>query len=39
MTIDIAGKLFPNITTVIVQLLSTGVMLFFLQEIFMGCRS
>ena len=28
MDIDIAGKLFPNITTLIVQLCSTGVMLF-----------
>ncbi len=32
MTIDIAGKLFPNITTVIVQLLSTGVMLYFFKK-------
>ena len=27
MDIDIASKLFPNITTLIVQLLATGVML------------
>ncbi len=26
MNIDIAGKLFPNITTIIIQLLATGVM-------------
>lgn len=32
MNIDIASKLFPNITTAIVQLLSTGVMLFFFKK-------
>lgn len=32
MTIDIAGKLFPNITTIIVQLLSTGVMVYFFKK-------
>ena len=32
MSIDIAGKLFPNITTLIVQLLSTGVLLFFFKK-------
>ena len=32
MNIDIANKLFPNITTLIVQLLSTGVMLFFFKK-------
>lgn len=32
MEIDIAGKLFPNITTLIVQLLSTGVMLFVFKK-------
>ena len=32
MDIDIAGKLFPNITTLIVQLLSTGVMLFVFKK-------
>ncbi|WP_050636913.1 F0F1 ATP synthase subunit B [Candidatus Stoquefichus sp. SB1] len=32
MDIDIAGKLFPNITTLIVQLLSTGVMLFVFKR-------
>ena len=30
---DIAGKLFPNLTTLIVQLLSTGVTYF--EEVFM----
>ncbi|MDD8048637.1 MAG: F0F1 ATP synthase subunit B [Thomasclavelia sp.] len=29
---DIAGKLFPNITTIIVQLLSTGVLLFVFKK-------
>ena len=33
MNIDIAGKLFPNITTVIIQLCSTGIMLFFFKKI------
>ena len=28
MDIDVASKLFPNLTTMIVQLLSTGVMFF-----------
>lgn len=32
MDIDIAGKLFPNITTLIIQLLSTGVMLFVFKK-------
>jgi len=32
MSIDIAAKLFPNITTLIVQLLSTGVLLFFFKK-------
>ena len=32
MSIDIAGKLFPNITTLIIQLLSTGVLLFFFKK-------
>jgi len=32
MSIDIAGKLFPNITTLIVQLCSTGVMLFIFKK-------
>lgn len=32
MNIDIAGKLFPNITTLIVQLLSTGVMLLVFKK-------
>lgn len=32
MNIDIAGKLFPNITTLIVQLLSTGVMFFMFKK-------
>ena len=32
MDIDIAGKLFPNITTLIVQLCSTGVMLFVFKK-------
>jgi len=30
---DVAAKLFPNITTVIVQLLSTGVMLFLFRKL------
>jgi ATP synthase, F0 subunit b len=30
--VDVAGKLFPNITTLIVQLLSTGVLLFFFKK-------
>ena len=29
---DIAGKLFPNLTTLIVQLLSTGVLLLIFME-------
>lgn len=29
---DIAGKLFPNLTTLIVQLLSTGVLLFVFKK-------
>lgn len=29
---DIAGKLFPNVTTLIVQLLSTGVLLFIFKK-------
>lgn len=32
MSVDVAGKLFPNITTLIVQLISTGVMLFFFKK-------
>ena len=32
MDIDIAGKLFPNITTLIVQLLATGVMLLIFKK-------
>ena len=32
MNIDIAVKLFPNITTVIIQLCSTGIMLFFFKK-------
>ena len=32
MNIDIAGKLFPNITTFIIQLCSTGIMLFFFKK-------
>lgn len=32
MDINIADKLFPNITTIVVQLLSTGVMLFFFKK-------
>lgn len=32
MDIDIAGKLFPNIATLIVQLCSTGVMLFVFKK-------
>ena len=30
--IDVAGKLFPNITTIIVQLCSTGVLLFIFKK-------
>lgn len=32
MDIDIAGKLFPNITTLIIQLCSTGVMLLIFKK-------
>lgn len=32
MNIDIAGKLFPNIATVITQLLATGVLLYFFKK-------
>ncbi len=32
MNVDVASKLFPNMTTVIVQLLSTGVMFFFFKK-------
>lgn len=32
MGIDIAGKLFPNITTLVVQLLATGVMLLIFKK-------
>lgn len=32
MDIDVAGKLFPNITTVVVQLLATGVMLLVFKK-------
>lgn len=32
MNIDIAGKLFPNITTLIIQLCSTGVMLLVFKK-------
>jgi len=34
MEIDVAGKLFPNITTIIVQLLATGFMLFLFKKFF-----
>ncbi len=36
MEVDIAGKLFPNITTMIVQLMSTGVLLFFFKKFLYG---
>lgn len=32
MDIDVASKLFPNLTTIIVQLLSTGVMFFCFKQ-------
>ncbi|MFQ6792530.1 MAG: F0F1 ATP synthase subunit B [Thomasclavelia sp.] len=32
MGIDIAGKLFPNITTLVVQLLATGIMLLIFKK-------
>ncbi|MFV0395717.1 MAG: F0F1 ATP synthase subunit B [Coprobacillaceae bacterium] len=32
MDIDVAGKLFPNITTILVQLAATAVMLFFFKK-------
>lgn len=32
---DIAGKLFPNLTTLIVQLLSTGVLLLIFKKFLM----
>lgn len=31
---DIASKLFPNVTTIIIQLLSTGVLLLSLKSIY-----
>ncbi len=36
---DIAGKLFPNVTTLIVQLLSTGVLLIIFKKFFMGASA
>lgn len=35
---DIAGKLFPNLTTLIVQLLSTGVLLLILRSFMEKCH-
>ena len=32
MEIDIAGKLFPNITTLVVQVCSTGIMLLIFKK-------
>lgn len=32
MDIDVAGKLFPNLTTILIQLAATGVMLFFFKK-------
>lgn len=31
---DIASKLFPNVTTIIIQLLSTGVLLLVFKSIY-----
>lgn len=36
MEVDIAGKLFPNITTMIVQLISTGILFFFFTKFLYG---
>ena len=36
MEVDIAGKLFPNVTTMIVQLLSTGVLFYFFKKFLYG---
>lgn len=33
MNIDIAGKLFPNVTAVTIQLCSTGIILFFFKKL------
>lgn len=35
---DIAGKLFPNLTTLIVQLLSTGVLLLIFKKFLGKCH-
>ena len=32
ISFDVAGQLFPNLTTMIVQWLSTGVLLFFVVK-------
>ena len=36
MEVDIAGKLFPNVTTMIVQLLSTGILFYFFMKFLYG---
>lgn len=32
MTVDVSAKLFPNVATLIIQLISTGVLLFFFKK-------
>ena len=34
MSIDVAGKLFPNLATIVIQLLSTGVLLIIFKKFF-----
>ncbi|UTY40369.1 F0F1 ATP synthase subunit B [Allocoprobacillus halotolerans] len=36
MSIDVAGKLFPNLATIVIQLLSTGVLLIIFRKFFWG---
>lgn len=36
MEVDIAGKLFPNVATMIVQLLSTGILFYFFMKFLYG---
>lgn len=36
MDVDIAGKLFPNIYTMIVQLISTGILFYFFKKFLYG---
>ena len=34
MSIDVAGKLFPNLATIVIQLISTGVLLIIFKKFF-----